>query len=122
MNITPLPHEPTCFEVQSSSQLVCRACHHEFAWPRRNRVQVPLDQCRCPKCPTVEPVEPVTYRQDVVAYWGHGQCSCADYRVRVGPKFAIKDFTPAPCKHLLMAFLLFGQAHALKLGEAPQET
>lgn len=123
MKIAPIPHEPTCFTVQSSFQLVCPVCRHEFRWPRRNGASVPLEKCRCPKCEQPDPerpVEPVCYRQDVAAYWGHGQCGCADYRVRVGPKFEVKDFSPQPCKHLLMAFLLFGQAQAKKLGEAPQ--
>lgn len=120
MNIRAIPGEETRFEVKSGSQLVCRHCHHEFGWPRQNKQPLPIEQCRCPRCRSE--VEPVTYWQDVVAFWGHGQCACADFRVRVQPKFAVRDFTPDPCKHLLMAFLLFGQAQALKLGEAPQTT
>lgn len=106
MTVTPIPGEATRFETVSSNTLRCAKCHREF---RKNAGKT------CPKCHL--PAEFATYLQDVASFWGHGQCSCPRYRINIQPSYERRDFSAPPCRHLLTAFMLFGQAQARKLGE-----
>lgn len=116
LDIRPEPNEVGRFRVASQNQLQCAACKYDF---KRN------SSMKCPKCKGEG--EPVDYIIDVRAFWGHGCCSCADFRCRVQPSFEKKDFSVEPCKHLVGtgaqgAFALFGQMVARATGEEPQGT